>query len=509
VSQEISFPQITRRRMLKGTAAVTASALYAGSGGGLRAFATSAGATAGNQPIPSGTLTKVPLTVSTTQVGDIYSDFVGLAYSKQTMLGTLFTGSDSSLISVFKRLGTSNLRIGGSTVEDLVWTPKGKGGTHGQVAPADVDRLAAFLEATGWTCIYGINLAGAATGATNPTLAAEEVAYVFEKLGNKLMGIEIGNEPDLYGRPGNAYANNWTYDDFVALWTKFYDAIVAKTPKAPIAAPAACTPLTWTVPFAEDMKGKIKLATHHYYVASAMASYATTTELLDVSLHRDVTRNFSAIYAACKKAGITYRIGETNTYYNNTGLTPPEDIAASYTAALWSLDYMFMCAQCACGGVNFEGGGDVQGYPPILNGVDYVTAINPLYYGMLFFALGGTGKVMATTVSPGALNVTGYAIGGWQEGYSIYVLNKESEHNIQVEIEVPKGVTKATLMELTQRSAGKTAPNLLATTGVTIQGGTVETNGDFSPDKAYQLSPDGTKLTCYVPALSAVLIQAT
>jgi len=231
--------------------------------------------------------------------------------------------------------------------------------------------------------------------------------------------------------------------------------------------------------------------------------------LLDVGLHHDVTRNFSAIDAACRKAGIPYRIAETNTYYNNTGLTPPEDIAASYTAALWSLDYMFMCAQCACAGVNFQGGGNVQGYPPILNGVDYVTAINPLYYGMLFFALGGTGKVMATTVSPGALNVTGYAIGGWQEGYSIYVLNKESEHNIQVEIEVPKGVTKATLMELTQRSAGKTAPNLLATTGVTIQGGTVETNGDFSPDKAYQLSPDGTKLTCYVPALSAVLIQAT
>jgi len=510
VNHNVFFPQITRRHMLKSTAAITAGSLWAGQGGALNALAATSAPTTGNQPLPSGSLTQVPLTVTSTQLGNIFYDFVGLAYSKESILGTLFTGADSSLIAVFKRLSSSSsLRIGGSTVDNLVWTPEGKGGTHGQVAPADVDKLAAFLEATNWTCIYGINLAGASKGDTNPTLAAEEVAYVVEKLGSRLVGIEIGNEPDLYGRPGNPYANNWSYDDYMALWTKFYDAIVAKTPNAPLAGAAACTPLTWTVPFAEDTKGKTKIATHHYYVACATAANATTTELLDVSLHRDVTRNLTAINTACLEAGIPYRMGETNSFYNNTGISVAEDIPASYTAALWCLDYMFMCAQCNCAGVNFESGGDIPGYPPILNEADYVSALYPLYYGMLFFTMAGTGRVLETTVSPGSLNVTGYAIGGWQEGYSIIVLNKESSHNIQVQIEVPKGVTKATVMEMTQRSSGKTTPNLLATSGVTIQGAEVSTVGAFAPDTAYQLTPDGTKLTCYVPALSVVLIKAT
>jgi hypothetical protein len=502
------FPQITRRRMLKSTAALAASSMWAAQGGALRALAATHSPTPGNQPIPSGSLAQVPLTVTTTQLGNIFTDYVGLAYSKESILGTLFTGTDSSMIEVFKRLGSSSLRIGGSTVDNLVWHPTGTRGTHGQVCPADVDNLAAFLTATNWNCIYGINLAGASKGDTNPTLAAEEVAYVVEKLGSRLVGIEIGNEPDLYGRPGNPYANNWTYDDFMALWTKFYNAIVAKTPHAPIAGAAACTPLTWTVPFAGDTRGKTSIATHHYYVACATAANATTTELLDVSLHRDVTRNFSAINAACVEAGIPYRIGETNSFYNNTGVNPPEDIAASYTTALWCLDYMFMCAQCNCAGVNFESGGDIPGYPPILNMSDYVCAIYPLFYGMLFFTLAGTGRVLETTVAPGSLNVTGYAIGGWQKGYSVIVLNKESTQNIQVQIELPKGVTKATLMELTQRSPGKTVPSLLATSGVTIQGAEVQTDGAFSPDAPYELTPDGNKLTCYVPAMSAVLIKA-
>jgi len=60
---------------------------------------------------------------------------------------------------------------------------------------------------------------------------------------------------------------------------------------------------------------------------------------------------------------------------------------------------------------------------------------------------------------------------------------------------------------MTQLTSGDTAPNLSATSGVTIQSAAVNPDGTFSPAAAYTLEPSGTQLTCYVPALSAVLIQ--
>jgi hypothetical protein len=60
---------------------------------------------------------------------------------------------------------------------------------------------------------------------------------------------------------------------------------------------------------------------------------------------------------------------------------------------------------------------------------------------------------------------------------------------------------------VTQLTAGASGPSLSATSGVTIQGASVGANGSWAPGAAYTLSTTGTELTCYVPYLSAVLIQ--
>jgi hypothetical protein len=99
-------------------------------------------------------------------------------------------------------------------VDKHVWTPNGPGRTAGQIAPSDVDSLAAFVKAAGWQCLYGVNLAGVSTGATTPALAADEVAYAAQQFGSSLLGIEIGNEPDLYGYPGNYFADDGRFPSF-------------------------------------------------------------------------------------------------------------------------------------------------------------------------------------------------------------------------------------------------------------------------------------------------------
>jgi hypothetical protein len=51
--------------------------------------------------------------------------------------------------------------------------------------------------------------------------------------------------------------------------------------------------------------------------------------------------------------------------------------------------------------------------------------------------------------------------------------------------------------------------SLAATSGVTIQGATVNPDGTFFPTVAGTLTPAGTQTTCFIPALTAALISIT
>jgi len=62
---------------------------------------------------------------------------------------------------------------------------------------------------------------------------------------------------------------------------------------------------------------------------------------------------------------------------------------------------------------------------------------------------------------------------------------------------------------MSQKSDGAGAPDLSATSGVTIQGAEVGLDGAFTPGAPYRLATSGGQVICCVPALSAVLIRTT
>ncbi len=262
----LSRNPLSRRQWLQGLAAVASSSMFSGCGAALYRTATPSTTTSQPtpsqpsatppaltpQPLPIGAITAASLTISAAAAGTLTPGFIGLAYEKQSLSTPLFTGSNANLIGLFQHLGPSVLRLGGASVDQSTWTPNGKGQTPGEIAPPDVDALAAFLRAAGWTCIYAVNLGGSATGATTPALAASETAYVAEQLGSALVGVEIGNDCETYGNPGSFYPGNWSVESFEALWKQFRAAIVAATPAAPIIGPAAASDVaSWTLPVGE------------------------------------------------------------------------------------------------------------------------------------------------------------------------------------------------------------------------------------------------------------------
>ena len=509
--------QFSRRQALQGALALAASTILPGCGSAVSSSSTtpSSSQPETSQPTPTGALSTASLSVTASSAGAIGSAFAGLSYEKGALIESpyLFTASNSNLVGLFKRLGNSVLRIGGNSVDQCVWTPNGPGLTKGQIAPSDVDALASFLSAAGWQCLYGINLGGAGpnpytsggiAAATTPSLAAEEIAYVASKLGSSLIGIEIGNECDLYG---SSYFSGvtWNVSVFEALWAEFRAVIVAQTPGVIVTGPAdAGNESSWTTPFGQwATKSNISLLTQHYYRANGQSSSSTAANLItpDPALISDL----STLNSAAQSIGVPFRVSECNSYYNGGS----NGVSDAYCSSLWVIDFLFDCALGGSAGTNFHGGGNGSGYTPIADSGGAVVDARPEFYGILFFTLAGQGTLYTTSLSGiGSLNITAYAV-KTSAGLNIVVVNKDSAENLQLTIQLPQAATTATLLEMTQLSSGASGPSLTATSGVTIQGASVGVNGSFTPGAAYTLSPSGTQLTCYVPYLSAILIQTS
>ncbi len=497
----------TRRHLFKGAVSMAIASALPGCANSMTSTDTVSSGRMVNGPnpqvAPTSNITQASFTVSSGTAGSIGSAFAGLSYEKSALTEPLFTASNANLIALFKRLGTSVLRIGGNSVDKNVWTPDGPGQRSGQIAPPDVAALAAFVKATGWQILYGINLGGSATGATTPALAAAEVAYAAQQFGSSLLGIEIGNECDGYGSTGSWYAGDWSLAKFEALWAQYRTAILASTPTVPITGPASGSNITeWTIPFGlAATRQKITHLSQHYYRRDG--HLATSTAAFLITPDTSLVTHLSELQTAAQSIGIPYRISECNSFFNGGA----SGVSNSYASSLWVIDYLFNCAQSGASGVNFHGGGD-RNYTAIADLDGTVVGARPEFYGILLFTLAGTGTLLPTQLSAGKLNVTAYAVKSASGGINLVLVNKDSTQNLSVSVQLPQPVNSATLLEMTQ-STGTSGASLAATSGVTIQGAIVNPDGTFSPQAAYTLPSSGSQLSCYVPALSAVLIKIT
>lgn len=446
------------------------------------------------QPVPTAVQTVATATVSNA-AGIIPDYFMGLSYEKGDFVTELlFTGSNTSLAGMFNLLGNGVLRIGGNSLDTTVWNPDGPGNTAGQVSPADVDQLAEFIALTNWKILYGINL-----GTSTPALAAAEVAYVQSKLGPVLLGFEIGNEPEEYYL--SYYPNGWTLETFEALWLEFRAAILATTPSAIIVGPdtggngSSGNVTAWSAPFAEGPTGGlISLLTQHYYRGNGHSANATVKNL--VSADPNLITACASLKAAASVWNLPFRISETNSYLY--GGSP--GVSNAYASALWVIDHLFNIALGGGSGVNMQGG-DVGYYTPIANDNSVVLGAMPEYYGLLLFSLVGQGTLLQTTLSTSNFNATIYAVLTPSGARNIVIVNKEVYQSLNITIDCGRDVTNGDIIELL-------GPSLSATTGQTLQGGTVSTDGVITMGTHYApASISGSKVTCYVPAISAILLR--
>lgn len=452
------------------------------------------------QPVPSGGAVVASMVVQAEMVGKVGAGFVGLAYEKSVMAGPLFSAAGTGLLALFRLLGPGVLCIGGRSVDESVWVAQGKGQVQGQIAPPDVDGLAAFLKAAGWSCIYGVNLGGSASGSTTEALAAAEVGYVAQKLGPLLVGVEIGNECERYGDAGSYYAGDWSVKQFEAVWKQYRDAIVSVTPGAPIVGPAAAGEVdSWVIPFGEYVTAsEVQALTQHYGRSAATVVSAADLLTKDAALKYELLQ----LKYGAQSVGVPFRMSRCSAVEGG-GV---EGVSDAYASALWAVDAVFGCALGGAAGVNLTAGSGEIG-TPIRDTEGVLDGVQPSFYGLLLASMAGQGAMLSATVDAGSLHVSGYAVQGSDGGVSVVMVNKEASQSLQVKLTLPESMNAATLVAMTQGSGGSSGPSAGALSGVTIQGGIVGVDGAFEPGQAYALEMSGAQMSCYVPAMSAVLIQ--
>lgn len=438
---------MNRRRFISGVAAGVAASSLPGFALGTAAARLTIEARAGGATIPR--------------------DFTGLSYeSAQLANPAFFSAENKALIELFRGLSPSgNLRLGGGSSEFTSYSDAEPAGAppfevfgpdtsktvkHGTVTTSRaLKNLRAFLDATGWSCLYGLNL-----GQGTKENAAAEAAAAYRILGPRLMALQIGNEPDSFR---NRYRPaSYGPEDYLQEWKSFHDAIVAVTPDAKFAGPDISNKLPFLTAFAEEArahKDVILLTGHYYAMGPARSPDATMEQLFDADpkLATIHAHSLPTIADAIKTAGLRFRMSEGNSCWDG-GKPGVSDTLAS---ALWCADRMLRFAEMGWCGVNLHGGGDGF-YTPIAGAPSREFTRRPEYFGIQFGQSFAGAKFLTATLTGTLPHTTAYALE--QDGRRrAVIINMDTE---AVRVALPAGCA-AKAMRLS-------GPSLESTEGTTF-----------------------------------------
>lgn len=415
------------------------------------------------------------------------ADFVGLSYEVQQLVDpNFFSKQNSGLIRALKEIAPRGvLRLGGNTSEFAWWkpTPDSPEPEHPKtrevagepkasyyaVSAEAVRNLADFLNATGWSCLYGIGM-----GTNTPARAAEEAAFVSKTLGGRLQYFQIGNEVDLFDRHLRDPAT-WSAKTYLIEWLALARAVAARVPEAKFGMPDVASDVNWLTEIAAQWQGienppHVTTLTHHYYFGGPATNPAVNIpNLLAAATMAKVQRTADRATAAADKMGARVRMTEGNTCYRG-GKPGVSDV---FAAALWSADYSLLLASNNYSGLNLHGGtgksvansvgGSLPGdslleqqgespaeiathphpfYTPIATfGQEYV--LEPVARGLQFagslsgarlFKADLTSKLQTTGV-----NATAYAAELKGNGRSVVILNKDLDKDLDVVLDFARG----------------------------------------------------------------------
>jgi hypothetical protein len=283
-------------------------------------------------------------------------------------------------------------------------------------------------------------------------------------------------------------------------------AVRAGAPNAPLEGADLSGAPNWVLAYAKQESGQLAMLGQHFYAAGCVRNYAGQTalqadaNLLSPALAAHEVANFKWLVAYAKIAKARPFMSETNSICSG-GLA---GVSNSYAAALWAIDYMLLGAETGVYGMNFHDRFVTYctPYSPVcpVPGPRNEFAAEPIYYGMLFTHLLGTGHLLPVTVqAPTGDYVPAFALKPATGGGVRLIVENLNDWYTSVTLSVGGHASSASVLHLT-------APALTATSGVKIQGAEVGTNGKIKPGAPTVIQCSSGKCQLTLTPYTAVLV---
>jgi hypothetical protein len=409
--------------------------------------------------------------------------------------------------------GPMILRIGGDSADHARWDPGAWWMPRWvfRITPSWLADTRRLVDRMGLRVILDMNLV---TG--SPLGAAEWTRAAWAELPHRsIVGLEIGNEPDIYdrtfwigalawGQRGGPLPARLTAGAYRRDFESYARRLRPIARGVPLIGPALANPrsdVSWIARLLHARPPGLRMISIHHYALSACAppravTYPTIARVLSERASAGAALSVARAIRISHAAGMPIRMTELNSVTCG-GL---RGVSNSFATALWAPDALFELLRAGIDGVNIH----VRAYAinaPFTLGPRGLVA-RPLLYGMLMFArtLGADAHLIRLHLdAPASVHLKAWAV--TLKGRILHVLLiDKGRRGARVALHLP-----ATAPAQVERLL---APSVRATTGVTLAGQRLSPSGAWVGTRTVQrVAPGRHGYEVTVPAGSEALLS--
>ena len=372
------------------------------------------------------------------------------------------------------------LRFGGDTT-DWTWAPtpgvRKPRGIRYTLGPQWMSSTRAAAQALNARLILGVNFE-----ADSPAIAAAESTALLDGVGApSVAGLELGNEPEVYGTLGwyqttagvPVLGRPASYD--FASYLHDYAKVSRALPRTvPLVGPASGAK-RWLSGLGRYLatEPRVGLVTFHRYPLNRCFTprqspkFPTIANLLAPEAATGPATSLAAAVATAHARGIPLRADELN----SVSCGGDRGVSDTFASSLWVLDTLFNMARVGVDGVNIQTFRNAF-YEPFdvsEQAGRWSAAVRPLYYGLLMFAQAAPpGARLLPVAHQGPATLRVWSTRGPDGQVRVVLINDSRRRPVTVAVQLP--ATGAGAGSTTATGIRLRAPRADATTGVTIGG---------------------------------------
>ncbi len=404
---------------------------------------------------------------------------------------------NTAFFNFMRDLGPGVLRLGGNSQDNTCWDASAAphpDWCHGTLSAGDLKLYAEAAKATGWKLILGLNLKE-----DSAVWARREVdeGIVKDIPRDEVLGLEIGNEPDLFSRD-HSRPQGYTQAEDAHAFLSYVQALEHDPAAKSFAEVGPATCCSWRDPrdlatFIDDVgPSNLKLVTVHEYPTTTCGGRTVTVEqLLAPALMDKFNRAAQALVATAHERHVPIALAETN----SASCGGMKDVSNSFAAALWGVDWMFSSFEDGFRYVNFHlsyrtGGSaynpiETVGWQDAQHHWHYRNTAEPLYDAMYLFAHHAEGDHLLPASVNTQANIKAYAASACARcAVNVFVLNKDLKAAGEVHIHLPAKMGKASLLLVNAPKLDSTAAD------VRYGGGQFDERGHLPAPHTVAVRPD-------------------